>query len=314
MMVKAKKQLVFIICILTNVFMFGQCKVAITIDDVPNTRKFQRDDFNAKFLKTLDSLNIPVTIFINEGLIYKTKNVSYNFNLLDQWAKKEYTTLGNHTFNHSRYSNVGIDSFTTDINKGENITRELSKLYNKKLKYFRFPYNDLGKDSIQQIQIKNLLHKKNYIITPFTIESVDYMFNNIYNYHLRSGNTKEAELIANQYINKTLEYFAYFDSLAIRQYNRHINQIFLCHDNSINADYFHILIEKLIKEGYSFVSLDEAMQDPVYEQPNNYYKKWGISWIYRWINEKDEIKRLMQHEPDIMETYKIYQKLNSNIE
>ena len=48
---------------------FGQRRVAITIDDIPNTRKLQRNNFETRFLTTLDSLNIPVAIFLNEGFI-----------------------------------------------------------------------------------------------------------------------------------------------------------------------------------------------------------------------------------------------------
>ncbi len=291
-----------------NVNSIGQSKVAITIDDVPNTKKFERDSFQTKLLNQLDTLCIPVTVFINERMIYKTKYVTKNFNLLNQWTKRNYSTIGNHTFAHSRYSDVGFVNFTKDIEKGEAIIKELLNLYQKELKYFRFTYNDLGNDSMQKRQIETYLIEKKYVITPFTIESSDWIFNYLYEYYLSNNNKQEAQRIANSYIDITLEYFHYFDSLSVNQYGRRINQIFLCHDNSINADYIGILVQKLKEDGYSFVSLDEAMQDNVYKQENNYNKKWGISWFYRWMTNKEEMKRLMNNEPDILEIYKEYQK------
>ncbi|MFT5228284.1 MAG: peptidoglycan/xylan/chitin deacetylase (PgdA/CDA1 family) [Flavobacteriaceae bacterium] len=99
--------------------MCSQTKIAFTIDDVPNTKKFQSDNYHSILLKNLDSLNIPITIFVNEGLIYKTDSVSKNLELLDNWAKREYITLGNHTFSHSRYSEVGFDRFEDDLIKGD---------------------------------------------------------------------------------------------------------------------------------------------------------------------------------------------------
>jgi len=295
--------------ILLSNYVCGQSKVAITIDDVPNTKKFEKDNFQTKLLNQLDTLNIPVTIFINEGMIYKTAAVSKNFNLLNQWIKRDYSTLGNHTFSHSRYSDVSYEHFTADIEKGEVITRELSKRYEKELKYFRFTYNDLGKDSLQQNQIKNYLAKKEYTSAPFTIESSDWVFNYLYEYYLKFNKKQEAQRIANSYINTTLEYFNYFDSLSVKQYGRHINQIYLCHDNSINADYIDILVKKLKEQDYSFTSLDEAMQDDVYTQENHYHKKWGVSWVYRWMTNKIEINKLMRNEPDIMDIYKEYQRI-----
>jgi hypothetical protein len=80
---------------------FSQSFVSITIDDVPNTVKYQADNYQSKLLSKLDSLNIPVTIFINEELIYQTDSVAKNFELLNKWLKKDFVTAGNHTFNHS---------------------------------------------------------------------------------------------------------------------------------------------------------------------------------------------------------------------
>jgi len=237
---KTLKCLSISLMLLITTTLSGQSKVAITIDDVPNISKFKRDHFNNILLNKLDSLNIPIDIFINEGNIYKNEHVSKNFDLLNQWAKRAYVSLGNHSFNHPRFSDVGVDSFAIEIDKGESITGELSKLYNKKLKYFRFPYNDLGKDSLQQIQIANYLQQNNYIIAPFTIESSDWIFNYLYKYYLRNNQKEKAKNIGNSYVEITLKYFSFFDSIAVNQYGRKINQIYLCHDNSINADYIEV--------------------------------------------------------------------------
>lgn len=299
---------------LTSIFcvsILGQLKVAISIDDVPNTSKYERDCFQSVLLDKLDSLKIPVSIFINEGLIYKTIHVSENFDLLNRWAQKEYVTLGNHGFSHLRYSEVGIDSFTEEIDEGDSITRQLSKLYNKKLFLFRMPYNDLGKDSLEQSKITDLLESREYLIAPFTIESSDWMFNYLYEYYLRNNKRIEADSIAQTYLEITIDYFAFFDSLALNQYGRRINQIYLCHDNSLNADYFEVLIERLSDKGYSFISIDEALKDDVYTQSNCYNKKWGISWMYRWMKNNKERIQLMQREPDFTNVYERYESINS---
>ncbi|MGK7395311.1 MAG: polysaccharide deacetylase family protein, partial [Candidatus Cyclobacteriaceae bacterium M3_2C_046] len=56
-------------------------QVAITIDDVPNTRVYEENHFQSRLLQKLDSLNIPVTIFINESLIYRPGATVKNFEL-----------------------------------------------------------------------------------------------------------------------------------------------------------------------------------------------------------------------------------------
>jgi len=304
-----KKNFLFVILFVLEFSVLAQTKVSITIDDVPNTKKYEKNHFQTKLLDCLDSLQIPVAIFINEGMLYKNQLVSRNFDLLNQWIKRDYITLGNHTFKHSRYSEVGYDAFVTDIIKGEAITKELAKLNHKESKYFRFPYNDLGKDSLQRHKMEQFLKVKAYVSTPFTIESSDWMFNYLYEYYLQENKKNEAERIAISYVNTTLAYFQYFDSLSMKQYGRHIHQVYLCHDNSLNADYLKLIVSKLKEKNYSFISLDELMKDQVYQQKNNYHKKWGISWFYRWMTNKSEIKKLMQNEPDIMNIYQEYQRI-----
>ncbi|MCX6305450.1 MAG: polysaccharide deacetylase family protein [Bacteroidetes bacterium] len=291
---------------------FGQLQVAMTIDDVPNTIIYKKDNFSPILLNKLDALKIPVTIFIVEGNIFKTDSVVKNFSLLNQWIKRDFVTPGTHTYAHSRYSEAGTDSFTRDIIKGEGITRELAGKYHKSLSYFRFPYNDLGADSLQHLEISNYLKSKDYTIAPFTIESSDYVFNLLYTHYIDLQQHDKAIAVANLYITTTLEYFDFFDSLSMSQYGRHIRQIFLCHDNVLNAEYIDTLVNKLKLKGYSFIGLPEALGDEVYKQPDLYNKKWGISWIYRWMHDQPDRAALMRREPDmdsVLEEYNLLKNL-----
>ncbi len=288
----------------------AQTKVAVTIDDVPNTYKFRKDQFVPKHLNALDSLNIPITIFINEGRIYKTDSVSLNFRLLDEWCQRDYVTPANHTFAHSRYSEVGLDSFIVDIEQGAIITKELAKKYGKTLDQFRFPYNDLGKDSSQHKAIQQYLDNNNYYSTPFTVESSDWMYNFVYRYYLENNQVDSAKFVANNYIEQTLNLFKFYDSLAVETYDRKVDHIYLCHDNEINADYLSVLTDSLSLRGYQFSSLIDVLEDPIYSQKDVYYKKWGISWFYRWMPDADLRKKWMLSEPELNFIYKAYQRLN----
>jgi peptidoglycan/xylan/chitin deacetylase (PgdA/CDA1 family) len=282
--------------------------VAITIDDVPNTGKYQRENFHPKLLGMLDSLNIPVTIFITEGLVYKGDSVDLNSELLKRWINRSYTTIGYHSFGHPRYSEVGLDSFMIDVERGEGNLRKLTGKYGKSIKYFRLPYNDLGKDSLQHAEIEQYLSSKNYKIAPFTVESADWMYNYIYEYYLEKKDTVKARETADNYIVKTLEYFDFFDSMALKIYGRPISQIYLCHDNRLNADHLPALLNKLKKKNYTIISFDEALQDVVYQQKDTYYKKWGISWLYRWMKNQEEISFFQKQEPE-EDSYDFYKTL-----
>lgn len=299
---------------LNGISVCAQSKVAITIDDVPNTRLYAQDGFDTRLLAQLDALQVPTAIFINEFKMYQNDSIWKNMALLNAWISNSYITVGNHSFKHSRYSISGLDSFKIEVVKGEAISRELALKNHKSLQYFRFPFNDLGKDSVQQKEIAQYLNTLNYTITPFTIESSDWMYNYVYRHYLKQGEHKKAREVGMRYVEQTLAMFTFFEKLSNELYGRNINHIYLCHDNWINRDFLTLILEKLQAQKYQCVSLDEAMEDQVYQQPNLYHKKWGISWLYRWMETQEERYDWMKQEPDFKRIHSEYEalvKLNS---
>jgi peptidoglycan-N-acetylglucosamine deacetylase len=169
--------------------------IAITIDDVPNTAQFQRDEFEHVLLNKLDSLNIPAAIFVNESLVTKTDSVNKNKQLLEAWCKHTNITLGNHTYSHPWYSETPFKTFVAEIEQGEQLMRAHATTDQKELKYFRFPFNDLGSDSLQQTKIDSVLNVKGYISTPFTAESSDWMFSAVYDDYLQNNEMGKARAL-----------------------------------------------------------------------------------------------------------------------
>ena len=296
-MTRTIKHILISIILFSSVAVRGQLRVAITVDDVPNKTFFVKDSAKHTLLNTLDALKIPVTIFINEGKLFQHDSLVKN-EILKRWVSKKYVTLGNHTFSHLRYSDVGFDAFTADIKKGEIISKKWGRQNKKTVNYFRFPFNDLGKDSIQHQSIRAFLKKNDYQLAPFTIESMDWMYNYVYEYYLSQNDRKKAAEIGQEYVAKTLEYFAYIEKISREQYGRDINQIYMCHDNLLNADYLPLIVGELQLRKYKFITLKKALKDKVYLQKDHYTKKWGITWLYRWMKTQKERTSLMKNEPN----------------
>ncbi|WP_116105936.1 polysaccharide deacetylase family protein [Lewinella sp. IMCC34191] len=299
----------FLCCFLFGNLLFSQRSVAITIDDVPNTRLFARDGYHSRLLDSLDALAIPVAVFINEGLIYRTDSVTANFGLLRDWAVRDSVTLGNHGFQHARYSATGFDGYVREVRRGEAITRELAAVYGKELRYFRFPYNDLGADSLQHRQIADFLADEGYAIAPFTVESSDWMYDAVYEELLARGEPAAAREIGRAYVEKTLAYFAYFEGLAHKDYGRPIRHIYLCHDNRLNADFLPRIVRELRARNYRCISLPDALADPVYDRSDRYYQKWGVSWVYRWMTDPEARGQRMRGEPSTQDILERYERL-----
>lgn len=295
-MIKTKVVLFLIIISITQ-FAIAQKKIALSFDDVPNLRNVNAQNY-PRLLSVLDSLHIPLSIFVNESrlAVADTQKASTVFT---HWVDHPSIILGNHTYNHKRYSKVGFDEFFEDVKQGE----EFLKTYlNKNYIYFRFPYNDLGEGEEQQLKmIKEL--KKSYTIAPFTVESSDWMYNSLYRKYQKIGDEKNATRIGKAYVEHTLKMIDYFSTMTEELYNRNISHIYLAHDNHINSDYIDAIILGLKERDFVFINLDEAMKDPIYNQKNGYYKKWGVSWLYRWMDDENR-SSYMKNEPDMKEIIK----------
>lgn len=288
----------------------AQKKLALSFDDVPNTRPDMARAELPALLRLIDSLNVPAAIFINEGKLKAEDSLSRQ-QLLEAWAKHPLISLGNHTNGHERYSSSKLDTYWQSIMEGERLSRQLAQQNNKPLQQFRFPFNDLGADSTQQAGIRKKLRTAGYQITPFTLESADWMFNALYRHYLQNQQPEEAERIGQAFVQHTLALLQHFDSLSMSVYNRPLKQIYLGHDNLLHVHYLPALIKGFKEAGYSLVSLEEALTDPAYQQKNTYYKKWGISWLYRWMEDPAEGRNWMLAEPSLESVQKEFEGLQA---
>ncbi|MBA4144817.1 MAG: polysaccharide deacetylase [Cytophaga sp.] len=300
------KKILMSLCMVAAVHAFAQSKkqVAITIDDVPFTQWSDATHLqvkkaaNEKLLQVFTAGKVPVTLFINEITLQGTEEKA-RIDVLAKWLENPLVTAGNHGYQHANFNTTSVADFQQEVVKGEVITRQLLSRFKKPLKYFRFPYNATGKDSVSRFALEAFLKSKGYISTPFTIESQDYSFASRYQSELDKGATQAAEQTGRDYVAYTLKTFAYFEKVTQEQYGRPIAQIYLCHDNQLNADYMPLLLAELTKAGYDFKSLDEVMRDPVYQSTSCYTGPYGFSWLYRWEKDLKRRREMMMGQPEM---------------
>jgi peptidoglycan/xylan/chitin deacetylase (PgdA/CDA1 family) len=305
-----------IILVLVNTPLSAQEKlVAITLDDLFDafqTVSFdQLEDANESLLQSITTLRVPVTIFVNEHSLETFGDTERTHALYRQWVENPFITIGNHTYSHKNYAQTTFAQFTEDIRKGEILTRPLLEAHGKTLTYFRFPYNCTGKDRDSRTAIYTFLADNGYITTPFTIESLDYVYNRLYCHYLNKGDEHRAQNIITAYLNFTIDIVHYFEELAQEVYGRNIRHIFLGHTNTLHVACFDELIIRLQQQGYTVISLDEALADDIYHHTDYYTEPFGISWMYRWIKDPDVRMAYMKREPfpdDIAVQYKQLRK------
>jgi peptidoglycan/xylan/chitin deacetylase (PgdA/CDA1 family) len=260
-------------------------QVAITIDDLPrggDTRTARSlAEIRAMTEKLLRPLrSIPVIGFVNAGRDPQLGDAGLQ-SILRLWTENG-ATLGNHTWSHPDLNSMTLAEFEDDILQGEPaITRALGH----RPVYFRHPFLNAGPNEATHRGLDKFLAGHDYRIAPVTLDNSDWLFAGAYTPALAKDPDLAARVRA-AYIPYMESIFAFFEERSKEVVGRQIPQILLIHANQLNADTMPDLLAMMRRRGYRFISLEEALKDEAYQQPDEYFQSHGVSWLHRWAKTK----------------------------
>jgi peptidoglycan-N-acetylglucosamine deacetylase len=286
-------------------------EVAVTFDDLPTPHGDLEDmrSITKRLLESFKRTNVPVIGFVNEGKLYVRGETDARIELLRHWLDAGYD-LGNHTFSHINLQKATLDEYEDDCIRGETVTRMLLAEKGMKLRYFRHPFLFTGTTPEYKRGLAEFLAARGYTIAPVTIDDADYIFADVYFKAKKRGDAETARRVADAYVPYMESIFEHYEKLSIETFGREIKQTLLLHANELNADRFDELASMLKRRGYKFVTLEEALKDPAYEEEDALYKN-GISWIHRWRMAKNLPLKWEPEVPKFVdELYKAAQRSN----
>ena len=260
-------------------------QVAITIDDLPaganSMPSATISEMTAKLLGTLRDQKVPVVGFVNEKKLYKFGEVDERIKALRMWLDYGFE-LGNHTFSHMSLNQAGLKAWEDDIVQGESVTRLLLAEHKMKLRYFRHPYLDTGRDLQTRRQAEAFLVDRGYRIVPVTLDAWDWMYAGVYEDARKRGDTALQKQLADSYLSYSDDVFAYSEQLAKQTIGYEPKQILLLHANQLEADHIGELLEVMRKRGYRFIALEDALSDQAYGLPDTFVGEEGTGWLDHW--------------------------------
>lgn len=260
-------------------------------------------------LDALKKYKVPAIGFVNEGKLLMNGQVSVaRTKLLDQWFAQGLE-LGNHTWSHLEYNTHSIDEYEEDIIKG---SQHIDKLYRdvpERIRYFRHPYLHTGDTREKKDALTAVLIKFNYVVAPVTVDNSDWIFARAYDIALDKKDSGMQRRLREEYVPYMVAKVKYFESQARDLFGRDISHILLMHANSINAACLGSLLQALQQEGFSFASLTEALQDPVFKTEDDFIGRVGISWVHRWAITQKKPKTFFGSEPRVPDHIQKYSGL-----
>jgi len=262
-------------------------QVAVTIDDLPAAAANSMSaasitEMTAKLLAALTQNKVPAVGFVNEKeLYYHWGEVDERIKALDMWLDAGFE-LGNHTFGHTSLNLSGLQEFEDSVIQGETVTRLLLAQHNKKLRYFRHPYLDTGRDLQTRREAEAFLVARGYRIAPVTLDAWDWNFAGVYADAKKRGDAALQQEVVSSYLSYHAEMFAYDEKLSKDLIGYEPKQILLLHANQLEADHIGELLDMMRKRGYRFITLEDALSDSAYSLPDTFVGESGTGWIEHW--------------------------------
>lgn len=273
---KKLKSLLFLVVLFIQLFAQDQKQIAITLDDLPTlshgliSQAEQTVYFN-RILKILEKYKIKSTGFV-VGQSVSDKNKS----LIKSFIKQGHS-IGNHTFSHPDLNKTSCRYYINNIKKNQNLISN----FNIKHKYFRYPMLHRGDSKEKRDSIYHYLQNEKYTIAPVTIDNDETTFNIKFVRAYFSGNNAKADSLGKAYVNHMIEKSLYYDQLGYKLTGRSVKHILLLHMNFINSFYLDHLLKWYKNNNWIFISLADALSDPLYIFEDMYIGKKGISWLER---------------------------------
>jgi peptidoglycan/xylan/chitin deacetylase (PgdA/CDA1 family) len=273
-------------------------EVAVTVDDLPaaGLTLAKMREINAKLLEAFRRHKVPAIGFVNEGRLHVRGEKEARTALLRAWLDAGHE-LGNHTYSHILIDRNPLAAYQEDVIRGEAVTRALLAERGRRLRYFRHTQLRTGPTEEYRRGLNQFLAARGYTVAPVTLDNQEWVFAHVYARAKERGDKETAGRVVAGYLKHMEEVFDFYEKLSRETLGYEVRQTLLLHANEINADHFDALAEMMKRRGYTFITLERALQDKAYALPEAQHAR-GLSWLHRWMLAKGQQLRPEPREPE----------------
>lgn len=233
----------------------------------PNEQK----SITTQMVAALRAADVPATVFAVCGKLPPSEG------LAAQWVEEGFT-IGNQGQNALNPNLTTIEDWREDIAKCQDKIRKVDA---ETKGWFRFPHLNQGWTQEKDEALATVLKELNLVPVPASIPILDHLYNTVYEQALSEKKTAFAEEVATQYIAHVRQSVPLAKELSFRRRRMTTPHIARLHVNRLNAEHLPRLLQHLKEDGVRFISVHEAMQDPIYHKANTYYGRATKSWLNR---------------------------------
>ena len=249
--------------------------VAVTIDDLPWVGGVAPGDASEsgvrRMLAALEVRRAPVTGFVT------CHNAEGHEDALAAWLASDMG-VGNHSDTHRAFDELGLAAWRQDI---EDCQARIGALNGESPTYYRYPFLQTGADAALRDQGFEVLEALSLRRAPVSIDTSEWALLGPYLAARQAGDEATVTAIGRAYVDHLRRATRHYLALAAELGHARAPQVLLLHANALAADHLDAVLGMLEDEGLVFVTLDDALADPLYALEDHYVGNVGLSWLHR---------------------------------
>lgn len=234
-------------------------EIAMSFDDSPvsSTLHFESLNRTETLIKKLKELQISqVMIFANPC---NGTDLKKTLSQIKKYQEAGHL-IGNHTCTHPRLDRVGLETFSKDTEKADQLLQPLLG----KQKFFRFPYLNEGKKPSIRNQMRQWLEKYNYRNAYVSVDNDDTVLTEKLNKAKKLSKPIDYKAIEPLFVKHILTAAEFYDKLAKKHLGYSPKHVLLLHEIDGTVLYLEAVVTALRKNGWKIIGIEEAYQDPLY--------------------------------------------------
>jgi peptidoglycan/xylan/chitin deacetylase (PgdA/CDA1 family) len=260
-------------------------KVAITFDDLPLNGDLPtgvtRVQIARDTLAVLNARHAPAAYgFINAK---KLEGNPDSAEALKIWAAAE--PFGNHTYGHMNLNANPAEAFEREIEENEPAL-ELLAGKDGNWHWLRYPFLHEGETAEKRRAVRAYLQAHGYRVAQVTLDWEDYLWNSAYARCAAKNDAQSIAWLKSSYLSIESSYLDLGRDLAKLVYGHDINHVLLLHLGAFSSAILPDALDLMQKKGFTFVTLEEAESDSVYEGDPDVGSKYGGTLLELWIEAK----------------------------
>lgn len=181
--------------------------------------------------------------------------------LVRDWGAAGHA-IGNHTYSHASLNSrrMTADAYVDDIAKADALLRTVPGW----TPLFRYPYLKEGDTADKRDAVRTWLGEHGYRTAPVSIDTSDWYYAQRFAAWRARHPKADVGAWRRAYLDHLRDRATYYDDLARRVIGQRIPHVILLHTNAINAAFIGDAIAMFRDAGWTVVTPEAALADPVY--------------------------------------------------